>query len=144
MMPKPEYGHAYCTCCSVEIDLSAQPRGFSGTFRSFSKGDELLLFFMCNSCADGYECGDSDVKLAMVKNAAFQIKELPKNFYAVVTLSALIVNDYDLVRAYEIGVNLPKEIIAQFQSGEITSDELYALAMLQELEVLMEDHNGLS
>ncbi len=144
MMSERKYGHAYCTCCSEEIDLSLRPRGFSGTLSIFSKGDELLLFFMCNACADSYECGDSDVKLAMVKNVAFQIKELPKNFYAVVTLSALIVNEYDLVRAYEFGVNLPKEIIAQFQSGEISCNELYALAMLQELDVLMEDHHGLS
>jgi hypothetical protein len=144
MMPEPKYGHAYCTCCSVEIDLSVQPRCFSGTFSSFSKSDELILFFMCSSCADEYEYGDFHEQQTMAKKAALQIKDLPKNFYAQVTLSALIVNDYDLVRAYEIGVNLPKEIIAQFQSGEISGDELYALAMLKELDVLMEGTHGLS
>jgi hypothetical protein len=143
-MPEPKYGHAYCTCCSVEIDMSAQPRSFSGTFSSFSKGDELILFFMCDSCADNYECGDLDMQQTIAKNVAFHIKDLVKNSYALVTMSALIVNDYDLVKAYEIGVNLPKEIIAQFQSGEISCNELYALAMLQELDVLMEGTHGLS
>ncbi len=138
------YGHAYCPCCSSEIDLSKSHEGFTRSLELFMPGEELLVFFLCDVCGNKFKFGNSDMQQSMARLAFKSIKDRPDSSYSVVTLSSLIVNDYDLVKAYEIGVNLPKEIIAQFQSGEISCNELYALAMLQELDVLMEDHHGLS
>ena len=139
-----KYGHAYCPCCSSEIDLSKPHEGFTRSLELLMPGEELLVFFLCDVCGNKFKFGNSDMQQSMARLAFKSIKDRPDSSYSVVTLSSLIVNDYDLVKAYEIGVNLPKEIIAQFQSGEITSDELYALAMLKELDVLMEGNHDLS
>lgn len=141
MMPEPEYGHAYCTCCAVEIDLSTQPRYFSGTSEVFASGHELLIFFMCDLCADEYQASSSEMRLEIAKQAIAHLTDV-KHRYAIVTLSALIVNYYNLVSAYEKGVKLPRTIIEQFQRGEISDCELYTLAKLQEFDGLMGGHYG--
>jgi hypothetical protein len=107
-------------------------------------GEELLVFFLCDACGDKFKFGNSDMQQNMARLAFKSIKDKPDSSYSVVTLSSLIVNDGNVADALERGVNLPKKIIQQFQNGEISCNELYALAMLQELDVLMEDHHGLS
>lgn len=138
-----KYGHAYCPCCSSEIDLSKPHEGFTRSLELFMPGEELLVFFLCDVCGNKFKFGNSDMQQNMARLAFKSIKDRPDSSYSVVTLSSLIVNDGNVADALERGVNLPKEIIAQFQNGEISGNELYALAMLQELDVLMEAHHDL-
>jgi hypothetical protein len=106
-------------------------------------GEELLVFFLCDVCGNKFKFGNSDMQQGIARLAFKSIKDRPDSSYSVVTLSSLIVNDGNVADALERGANLPKEIIAQFQRGEISGNELYALAMLQELDVLMEAYHDI-
>ena len=133
MMPEPKYGHGYCPCCLAEIDLSTPHESFSCDLKLLGPTEEVLMFYICDKCANRYKNGGEDIQRGMQDASLDLVKASPKNFYAVVSLSALIVNDFDLVNAFEQGVELPKDIVLQFQVGEINSQELYALAKLYEL-----------
>jgi hypothetical protein len=124
MMPEPKYGHAYCTCCSGEIDLSDNPRGFSRTFDNFAAGEEQLLCYLCNDCASKFESNDLAGQQAIAMEVFQQVTASPEEFWALTTLSSLVLNNYDLVKAIEDGADLSRETHRDFYEGRISLEDL--------------------
>ena len=124
MMPEPKYGHAYCTCCSVEIDLSKSPQGFSRTFENFTPGEEQLICYVCDECASKFEQSDLASQQAIAKNVFQRVTASPEEFWALTTLSSLALNKFDLVKAFEDGANLSREVHRDFYEGRITLEDL--------------------
>ena len=124
MMPEPKYGHAYCTYCFVEINLSNNPRGFSRTFENFAGGEEQLLCYLCAQCATKFEHSDLAEQQAIAKDVFKRVTGEPDEFWAVTTLSSLALNNYDLVRAFEDGANLSREVHRDFYEGRISLEDL--------------------
>jgi hypothetical protein len=110
-----DYGHAGCCGCERDLDLASEPSGLS-----FEHGKIALYFFYCLECfaglqVEGLEACDRAVAEALRKGRL----ALPDPVgLAMMTSLALEAHGGDLVRAYEIGVEIPRIVHDVILAGE--------------------------
>lgn len=99
------YGHAGCCGCKRDIDLASEVSALS-----CQQGNMLLHFIYCSECASHLLAGGEDAFVSAIKavikatGAAFP----SRTGFAMTTSLALRAHGGNLVKAYEVGVSLPR------------------------------------
>lgn len=114
----PTYAPGYAGCCRCEypLDLASAPVG-----ASIQYGGIDLYFFFCSRCSTHLEAagGTAQAQAVLVAIEKAQMA-LPKRTRLAVTSSiALQAHGGDLVRAYEIGVDMPRPVHDAIVSGDL-------------------------
>ena len=123
------YGVAICPSCEGYVDLSITPRGFTLPPTRGSK--ELLHYCLCDSCASTFEALSAEGQETKAKEIVRQHVENSKNGaktgYAVVTLTALLANNGNLLEGIENGVNVPMELCELIVQGVVDPYDIIPL-----------------
>lgn len=107
----PDYGHALCPHCIVDIDLSQATISFGEKY-----GQEVLLYVLCPDCAANFKNCDPQVKRKMMNQCYSNTKENLFNpdgsriIWGVTTFFTVLINNNNLVSAFENGAGLTKEL----------------------------------
>ena len=109
------YGFAGCCGCECSLDLASHPWGLT-----CNQGNLVLYFFFCPDCsasliAKGPEAGSKAIAKALKRGLQAQPQD---SGLAMVTSLALQAHAGDLVRAFEIGVDVPRPLHDAILAGE--------------------------
>jgi hypothetical protein len=109
------YGHAGCCTCERDLDLTARPASLS-----YQSGKLDMYFYLCSECFSGLKSAGPEACADAVKHAHKKIiAALPRKTGLAITSSlALQAHAGDLVRAYEIGVNIPYRLHEAIRAGQ--------------------------
>lgn len=109
------YGFGGCCRCECPVDLASQPACLSA-----QHGHLDLYFFFCPKCATHLcEAGIKAQERAVSRVAKMAQNALPKRTHLAVTTSiALHAHGGDLVRAYELGIDMPRPVHDAIVSGD--------------------------
>lgn len=107
------FGHAGCCSCKRDLDLSADPYCLAG-----QKGNLVLFFYYCPECfsslqAAGREACGKAIGKVLEKGLAGC-----RNGLAMTTSLALQAHGGDLVKAFEIGVRVPRMLHEAILAGQ--------------------------
>jgi hypothetical protein len=107
------FGHAGCCSCKRDLDLSADPYCLAG-----QKGNLVLFFYYCSECfsslqAAGREACGKAIGKVLEKGLAGC-----GNGLAMTTSLALQAHGGDLVKAFEIGVRVPRMLHEAILAGQ--------------------------
>jgi hypothetical protein len=112
----PQYGHAHCPICRKDFALADAKHRFS-----VRGGSDALIFLFCNGCGPNFFRIRRKQQLFFLRLCLEKEMERFNNgeakTVAIVTHSSLIQNNYDVVRAYEIGSSLPRHVHDQLFAG---------------------------
>lgn len=104
------YGHAGCCGCDCDLDLASNPAGLTCV-----KGNLILYLFFCPNCSATFEAGGEGAQIEAIRHALDKPYRLD---LAMTTSLALRAHCGDLVRAYEIGVHMPRVVHDAIICGE--------------------------
>lgn len=109
------YGFAGCCRCECAVDLASQPACLSA-----QHGAVDLYFFFCPKCAAHlYKAGTAAQKQVVFKVTEKALLAMPQRTGLAYTTSlALQAHGGDVVRAYEIGVDMPRPLHDAIVSGD--------------------------
>lgn len=109
------YGHAGCCGCKRDIDLAAETSALC-----CQQGTMLLYFFYCSGCASHLRAaGEGAFSIAIEKVLEEALAAFPnRTGFAMTTSLALRAHGGDLVKAYEVGVLLPRALHDAITEGE--------------------------
>ena len=107
------FGHAGCCGCKRDLDLSAGPSCLAG-----QHGNLVLFFYYCSECfsslqAAGREACGKAIGKVLEKGLAGC-----RNGLAMTTSLALQAHGGDLVKAFEIGVRVPRVLHDAILAGQ--------------------------
>lgn len=110
-----DYGHAGCCGCQRDIDLASETSALC-----CQQGNMLLYFFYCPGCASHLRAvGEGAFAIAIEKILAQAVAAFPsRTGFAMTTSLALRAHGGDLVKAYEVGVLLPRKLHDAIAEGE--------------------------
>lgn len=109
------YGHAGCCGCKRDIDLASETAALC-----CQQGNMLLYFFYCSGCASHLRAvGEDAFAIAIKKPLEEALAALPnRTGFAMTTSLALSAHGGDLVKAYEVGVLLPRVLHDAIAEGD--------------------------
>jgi hypothetical protein len=110
-----QYGHAGCCGCERDLDLATLP-----SFLTCQQGNLYLYIFYCPECFAGLEEeGVEACKKAVAEVLNKGMTAVPSlTGLAMITSLALQAHGGDLVRAYEIGVEVPRILHDAILAGQ--------------------------
>lgn len=113
-MPTP-YGHATCCGCEREINLANTPDCID-----IRAGNMIVYLFFCRTCFTSLKLKNKQTHHLVAETA---LKRAARHFpaqcgLAMTTSLALQAHSGDLVKAYEIGVQIPRVIHDAIIAGE--------------------------
>lgn len=123
------YGHAACCRCACMIDLAKSPPAFF-----VEQGNLHLYFWHCPSCYESLlDLGEEECRTSISKALGVCLKAMPGQSGLAITSSvALQAHHGDLVKAYEIGVALPRWLHDAIVAGEtevsVISSDIWEVA----------------
>jgi hypothetical protein len=109
------YGHAGCCGCKRDIDLASETSALC-----CQQGNMLLYFFYCSGCASRLRAaGEGAFAIAIKEILEEAVAAFPsRTGFAMTTSLALRAHGGDLVKAYEVGVLLPRVLHDAIAEGE--------------------------
>jgi len=115
-------GFALCPCCCEAFDLSER----EGTFTSPAIGYDLLVFVLCEGCDARFQSANdsSQRKIAATSYSHVWDAQKSPNLFAVTTWITLWWNNGNLVRAFELGCDLPRAVYESLARGESSMTRL--------------------
>lgn len=110
-----DYGHAGCCGCQRDLDLAFAPPGLT-----VRRGNLDLYLFFCPDCFAGLQAAGREACARAVAEALRKGRlALPGPVGLAMTTSlALQAHGGDLVRAFEIGVEVPRVLHDAIVAGE--------------------------
>lgn len=109
------YGYAGCCRCECAVDLASQPACLSVRYRNVD-----LYFFFCLKCAAHLrEAGITAQEQAVSGAIEKALMAAPRRTLLAVTTSLVLhAHGGDLVKAFEIGVDMPRPVHDAIVSGD--------------------------
>lgn len=114
--PQPRtYGHAACCRCARVIDLAKRPPAFI-----VEQGNLYVYLCHCPSCYwNLLDIGEEECRASVSMALDICLAAMPgQSGLAITTSAALQAHRGDLVKAYEIGVALPRWLHDAIVAGE--------------------------
>jgi hypothetical protein len=108
------YGHAGCCSCKRDLDLSAGP-----SCLAFQQGNLDMFFYYCDGCFSGLQAAGLEAGRKAVGELLKLIWSAPSLNTGFAMISSLLLQAHagDLVRAYEIGIDIPRPLHDAIMAG---------------------------
>jgi hypothetical protein len=124
----PAYGCAECSNCTNRVDLT-DPLVFGIIQRVSPDSNEHFYFILCDECSQQHFSLEGEDQFAdgkrVLKNAFSALETHGiSHGKAIITLTALIANNFDFAKALEDGVNLTPELHQAINSGAVDPYEI--------------------